>query len=104
MCKIIFLLALACTCMPLGAQTAVACVNRYDNNRKTTQHEFDAMVDFTFNVGCGAFRKSTLLKKVNAGDMVGASNEFMKWTYVGKVQVRGLIRRRTDERSLFLKP
>jgi len=102
--KLILLLALTCTCTTLGAQTAVACVNRYVNNQKTTQHEFDAMVDFTFNVGCGAFRKSTLLKKVNTGDMIGASNEFMKWTYVGKVQVRGLIRRRTEERNLFLKP
>jgi lysozyme len=105
----VYLLAL---CFPLAAQTihhpatqgAVACVNRYDNNKRTTQHEFDAMVDFTFNVGCGAFRRSTLLKDVNAGKMGPAASEFMKWTYVGKKQVRGLVKRRTDERNLFLKP
>lgn len=85
-------------------QAAVPCVNKYVNNQHTTQHQFDAMVDFTFNVGCHAFAKSTLLKKVNTGDMVGASNEFMKWIYVGKTPVRGLIKRRTDERNLFLRP
>lgn len=83
---------------------AVPCVNRYVNNPHTTQHEFDAMVDFTFNVGCGAFRHSGLLRKMNAGDVTGASNEFLKWTYVGKKQNRGLLKRREDERNLFLKP
>jgi lysozyme len=88
----------------MHGQAAVPCVNKYVNNQHTTQHQFDAMVDFTFNVGCHAFHNSTLLKKVNAGDMTGASNEFMKWIYVGKTPVRGLIKRRTDERNLFLKP
>ena len=86
------------------AQKPVQCVNKYVTNPHMTQHQFDAMTDFTYNVGCGAFRGSTLLKKFNAGDIAGAANEFMRWTYVGKVQVRGLIRRRTAERDLFLKP
>jgi len=88
----------------VNAQSAVPCVNKYVTNPHITQHEFDAMVDFTFNVGCRAFSHSTLLKKVNAGDTAGAANEFMKWVYVGKTPVKGLSKRRTDERNLFLKP
>lgn len=102
--KLILLCVLVLSVGIVHGQAAVPCVNKYVNNQHVTQHEFDAMVDFTFNVGCHAFAKSTLLKKVNAGDIPGAANEFMKWTYVGKVQVRGLIRRRTDERNLFLRP
>ena len=97
------LILVLCLLSPLcRAQSASECVRRYDNNQRTNQHQFDAMVDFTFNVGCSAFRHSTLLKKVNAGDMWGASNEFMKWVYVGKKKVPGLVRRRTAERNLFL--
>ena len=41
-----------------------------------TQGRFDALVSFSFNVGEGALKKSTLLKKMNAGDMDGAAREF----------------------------
>lgn len=67
-----------------------------------TQHQFDALVDFTFNLGRGAFLKSTLLKLVNAGDIPGAANEFLKWVNAGGRRVEGLVRRRTGERALFL--
>lgn len=65
-------------------------------------NQFGAMVSFAYNVGVGAFSRSTLLKKVNAGDFVGASAEFMKWTKAGGVVLKGLIRRREAERALFL--
>lgn len=83
-------------------QAAVPCVRKYVTNTQVTQHEFDALVDFTFNVGCGAFRGSTLLRKVNAGDMTGAANEFPKWIYAGGKPLRGLVKRRADERALFM--
>jgi lysozyme len=86
------------------AQSAASCVRRYDNNQHTTQHQYEAMVDFTFNVGCGAFRKSTLLKKVNKGDMHGAAQEFFRWTMVKGKVVPSLMHRRRDEYNLFVKP
>lgn len=52
-----------------------AAVNRYVTGA-LTQGRFDALVSFSFNVGEGALKKSTLLKKMNAGDMDGAAREF----------------------------
>lgn len=68
----------------------------------TTQGQFDAMVVFAYNVGVGAFKNSTLLRRVNEGRMDGASNEFGKWVYAGGVRRLGLARRREAERQLFL--
>jgi len=69
-------------------------------NVPLNQNQFDALVSFVFNVGQGNFRKSALLKKLNEGDYEGASNEFLKW--IGKPPLKGLIRRRSEERKLFL--
>jgi lysozyme len=44
-----------------------------------TQNQFDALVSLVFNIGGGAFRKSTLLKKLNAGDIQGAADQFLVW-------------------------
>jgi lysozyme len=66
------------------------------------QHQFDALVDFTFNVGRTNFVTSTLLKKLNAGDIQGAADEFMRWDKSGGRVFDGLVRRRTGERALFL--
>lgn len=68
-----------------------------------TQQQFDALVDFTFNCGATAFRTSTLLRKLNARDYEGASNEFDRWNKDGGVVVSGLIRRRDSEQELFNK-
>ncbi len=69
------------------------------------QHQFDALVSFTFNVGGGALAKSTLRKKLNGGDLAGAAAEFPRWnkgTVNGqKVVLPGLTRRRSSERFLF---
>lgn len=48
-----------------------------------TQAQFDALVSFTFNVGAGAFRSSTLLKKLNAGDYSAVLGEMARWVYAG---------------------
>ena len=85
-------------------QWAVDCVN---NSVKVpiNQNQFDAMVDFTFNVGCGAFRSSTLLRKLTAGDSIHAvAEEFLRWKFVKGVETPGLLRRRVADRELFLKP
>tara|TARA_Y100000310_G_scaffold292345_1_gene321019 strand:- start:24 stop:497 length:474 start_codon:yes stop_codon:yes gene_type:complete len=66
------------------------------------QFEFDALVSFVFNLGGGALQRSTLRSKLNREDRLGASNEFLKWVYAGGRKLRGLIRRREEERSLFL--
>jgi lysozyme len=65
------------------------------------QNQFDALVSFTFNVGAGAFGGSTLLKRLNAGDYAGACDEFGKWTKSGGKVFAGLVRRRTEEATLF---
>lgn len=98
------LLALVLLCGTSAlAQGAVPCVNRYVTNTHTTQGQFDAMVDFTFNVGCGNFRHSTLLKKHNRGDVTGASREFGKWIYDARHhKLAALIRRRAQERARYL--
>lgn len=67
------------------------------------QNEFDALVSFIFNVGAGAFKTSTLLRRLNAGDRKGAANEFLKWNKSAGRVLAGLTRRREDERKLFLK-
>lgn len=67
-----------------------------------TQGQFDALVAFSFNVGAGAFRKSTLLKKLNAGDAVGAAAEFLRWNKAKGRIMRGLVKRREAEMNMFL--
>ena len=67
-----------------------------------TQSQFDALVSFSFNVGLGNFQSSTLRSKLNRGDYEGASNEFPKWRKAGGKILPGLVKRRADERALFL--
>lgn len=63
--------------------------------------QFDALVSFTYNCGEGNLSKSTLLKKVNAGDFEGAALEFHKWNKGGGKVLPGLTRRRASEALLF---
>ncbi|EOZ8928427.1 lysozyme [Enterobacter cloacae] len=59
-----------------------------------------ALYSFTYNVGSGAFASSTLLKKLNSGDVPGACQELQRWTYAGGKQWKGLITRREIEREV----
>ena len=68
-----------------------------------TQNEFDALCSFVFNVGCGNFCKSSMLKFLNAGDYDAAANEFRRWTRAGDQYPPGLARRRYAEQKLFEK-
>lgn len=81
-------------------QRAVDCVNR-SVFVPITQGEFDALVDFTFNVGCSAFEKSTMLKLINGYAFQAAAKEFERWVYAGGQVVAGLLRRRLAEEAVF---
>lgn len=67
-----------------------------------SQGQFDALVSFSFNVGLGNYQSSTLRAKLNRGDYEGASNEFWKWRRAGGKILKGLVKRRADEKALFL--
>tara|TARA_A200000113_G_scaffold182363_1_gene168498 strand:+ start:2482 stop:2958 length:477 start_codon:yes stop_codon:yes gene_type:complete len=61
-----------------------------------------ALSSFAYNVGMGNFKRSTLLRKLNSGDVVGACNELPRWVYAKGKKLRGLERRREAERELCL--
>ncbi len=69
--------------------------------RPVSQFQFDALVSFAFNVGIVAFRKSTVLRRVLAGDEAGAGAALLMWTKAGGKTLPGLVRRRKGERELF---
>lgn len=71
---------------------------------KLTSNQFSALVSFCYNVGEGAFRSSTLLKKLNTGDYSGACKELDRWNKGGGRVLQGLVRRRDAEQDLFSKP
>jgi lysozyme len=85
----------------LDVETAEKCVNNCVRV-PITQSQFDALVSFTFNVGCGALGKSTLLKHLNDGQDDLAAREFTRWVKVRSKVVAGLVKRREAERDLFL--
>lgn len=67
-----------------------------------SQHQFDALVSFVFNVGSGAFKKSTLLRKLNTGDYKAVPSEMKRWRKAGGKVVKGLVNRRNKEIKLWL--
>ena len=82
-----------------------AWAEKYVNRHVTTevtQGEFDALVDFSFNLGVGTFEQSTLLRLVNERQFAAAALEFDKWAHAGGVVVAGLLRRRQAEAAEFL--
>lgn len=68
------------------------------------QNQFDALVCLCYNIGTGAFARSTLVKKLNEGDYQGAADEFLSWNKVNKQPHPFLTNRRKEERELFLTP
>lgn len=67
-----------------------------------SQGMFDALVSFAYNVGAANMASSTLIRKLNAGDIKGAAAEFDRWVYGGGVRLKGLTKRRDAEQALFL--
>lgn len=85
----------------MDVKTAVDCVLK--NVRvPLDQCQFDALVDFTFNLGCGALERSTLLFLLNQGQYSAAAAQFPKWNKAGGKEVAGLTKRRNDEMKLFM--
>lgn len=67
-----------------------------------TQSQFDALVSLAFNIGVTRFATSNLLRKLKRGDVAGAAEEFAKWRLAdGKVS-EGLVKRRAEEKAMFL--
>ena len=67
------------------------------------QNQFDALVSLAYNIGTNAFKNSTLVKKLNAGDIRGAAAQFDVWNKGGGKVMQGLVNRRAVERKLFEK-
>ena len=66
-----------------------------------TQGQFDALVDFCFNVGPGKLSASTLLKDLNAGQYAQAAEQLLRWDHVGLQEMAGLEARRESEFQLW---
>lgn len=62
-----------------------------------------AYISLVYNIGVGNFSGSTLLRKTNAGDVVGACDQFLRWSYAKGKHIDGLLRRRKAERELCMK-
>jgi lysozyme len=68
----------------------------------TDQSQFDALVSLAYNIGTEALRKSTVLRKHKAGDFPGAAAAFALWNKNDGKVMRGLVRRRAAEATLYL--
>ena len=66
------------------------------------QNQFDALVSFVFNIGVGAFSTSTMLKFINANHFPLAAGQFDRWVYAKGKKLEGLVKRRKEEKELFL--
>lgn len=77
-------------------------VLRYCPGIAGRQGVFDALVSFAFNVGLGSLQRSGIRMRTNRGDFAGAADEFLKWTKAAGKVLPGLVKRRNDERALYL--
>ncbi|KAG4067803.1 hypothetical protein HA402_010489 [Bradysia odoriphaga] len=84
-------------------RTFESCISNNVEYDQLNAQQFSALVSFAFNVGCNAFKKSTLLRKLNRNDVEDAANEFARWNKGGGKVLNGLTRRRAAERLLFCK-
>lgn len=78
---------------------AIAVVDRLSRNPQPDTRRA-ALGSFVYNVGAGSFERSTLLRKLNAGDVAGACAELSRWVYAKGRQLAGLVKRRAAEREL----
>lgn len=61
-----------------------------------------ALISFSYNLGRSSLKRSTLLVELNSGDYVSAAEQFPRWVYAGGKKMRGLVRRRADEKRCFI--
>lgn len=79
-----------------------ASVRAFTASLNLSQHQFDALVSFAYNLGVGALQRSTLLKKVKVNKYDPTiRDEFMKWVNAGGRRLQGLVRRRKAEADLY---
>lgn len=71
--------------------------------RQLDQSQFDALVSFTFNLGAGAYQRSTLRQCVIAGHDDLVPDQFLRWTRAGGMVRLGLVRRRKAEAALYMR-
>jgi lysozyme len=71
-------------------------------NVPLTENQRTALISLVYNIGAGAFASSTLLSMLNAGNYAGAADQFGRWIHSEGVVVPDLVRRRAEERALFL--
>ena len=69
---------------------------------KLNEKQFSALLSFTFNLGSAALERSTLRQKLNRLEYLSAANEFPKWVFAGGIKLSGLVKRREEERYIFL--
>lgn len=67
-----------------------------------TENQAAALISFCYNVGCGAFSSSTLLRLVNSGDFDAAANQFPLWIHANGAVLDSLVSRRQQEQTLFV--
>ena len=92
------------TRMMHDAQAVALRLSKVLGGAATTQHQFDALVDFAYNLGPAALIGSTLMHKHMTGDHAGAAAEFGKWTHAAGRVLPGLVKRRAAEAALYLTP
>jgi len=78
-----------------------AAVAALIGDAKTTQHQFDAMTSFAYNLGVDRLKKSTLLKDHKAGLFTAAQGQFQLYTKAGETVLKGLVKRRAAEAALY---
>lgn len=90
----------ALTLLKTDAQTYANAV-RGSVTVPLNQAQFDALVSWTYNLGAGNLKSSTMLKKLNAGDYASVPAEMARWNKAGGKVLAGLVRRRESEGRLF---
>lgn len=68
-----------------------------------SDNQFAALCSFTFNLGSGNLKASTLRKLLNKGHYQSVPEQLNRWVYTGKIKLSGLVKRRAEEGLLFLK-
>lgn len=81
---------------------AVECIhNAIDDEGQLSANQLAALYSLAYNIGCGAFSSSTMVKLINSGDLSGAAAQFSVWNHSGGVVNAVLTARRASERALF---
>ena len=83
--------------LEIANRSVDACVSAYLPDTRRA-----ALVSFTYNVGGQAFCSSTLVRKLNAGDVVGACDQLLRWDLAKGIRLPGLTKRRAAERAMCL--